>query len=122
MSVLQYYMPLLNGTKKRPPKYRLEYLTFAPALLHPTSSPNANTTTTDGDVAKKAWHPIPLRHLPRSLRNSTVTKSGKYAPYRMEDLTIGSWLKLARKLGKGKNEKLRKKFRKYMYMGADKEL
>ncbi|CAL1700593.1 unnamed protein product [Somion occarium] len=109
----QYYMPDLNATtnkRKRPPKYKLEYLTFHPSLLHPPS-----------EGARSGFHyPLPLRNLPRSLRNSTVTKS-KYAPYGMHDLTIPSWLKLARRLGKAKHKKLRARFRRYMYMGADEE-
>lgn len=119
----QFYMPDLNGTKKHPPKYKLEYMTFKPANLHPALPlPGSNLTEDIDEVAKKFWYPIPLQHLPRSLRNGTTVrekKKSKFAPYKMEDLTIPEWLKLARKLGKAKNEKLRRKFREYMYMGGD---
>jgi endopolyphosphatase len=40
----------------------------------------------------------------------------------MKDLTIGSWLTLARKLGDGQKEKLRKRFRNYMTVGEDAEV
>lgn len=102
----QYYMPDLNGTAEQPPKWRLEYLTFAPAALHPP---------------KGTAPPIPLKQLPRSLRNATRTRS-RYAPYRMADLTLPSWTNLARQLAQTKNAKLRKRFRRFMYMGADEEL
>jgi endopolyphosphatase len=35
----------------------------------------------------------------------------------MRDLTIPSWLQLARALGDAGNQGLRKKFRKFMFMG-----
>ena len=111
----QYYMPNLTGTARRPPKWKLEYLTFAPQALHP---PAAATTAQRETFA----YPIPLKRLPRTLRDANVTAS-KYAPYGMEDLTIPSWAGLARRLAKaGKNSKLRRRFRQYMYQGANAEL
>lgn len=107
----QYYIPSLEtANKTHHPRFKLEYLTFAPELLHP---PSAIT-----DSARGFQYPIPLQHLPRSLRNSSVTSS-KYAPYRMPDLTIPSWVKLAHKLGDKEHTKLRKRFRKYIYMGGE---
>jgi len=124
----QYYMPDLNGSRKHPPKYKLEYVTFKPANLHPPRTTSLNGSedvlAEDESAKEKFWYPIPLRHLPRSLRNGTAVgekKKSKFAPYKMEDLTIPEWLKLARKLGRAKKEKLRRKFRQYMYMGADAE-
>ncbi|TCD66989.1 Endopolyphosphatase [Steccherinum ochraceum] len=122
----QYYLPNLTGTAKHPPKYKLEYLTYVPSALHPgrgrVAGSEAETETEAGAEAAvaKEWRPIPLRHLPKSLRNSTVVKS-KYAPYGMEDLTIPSWLALARRLSRPKHEKLRRRFKKYMYMGSARE-
>lgn len=110
----QYYLPNMSGTEKHPPKWKLEYLTFAPARLHPPAGAGA------GESLVKFDYPVPLKHLPRSLRNATVTKS-KYAPYKMADLTVPSWATLARRLAKTKNEKLRRRFKKYMYMGAGEE-
>lgn len=40
----------------------------------------------------------------------------RLTPYGMEDLTIGSWVNLGRKLGKKK--KLWKRFEEYMYLGG----
>lgn len=108
----QYYLPNMSGTAKHPPKWKLEYLTFEPARLHPPAGAVA--------VASKFEYPIPLKHLPRSLRNATRTTS-RFAPYRMPDLTVASWTGLARRLAKAKNEKLRKRFKRYMYMGAGRE-
>ncbi|KIM90809.1 hypothetical protein PILCRDRAFT_811290 [Piloderma croceum F 1598] len=103
----QYYIPDLGSANKtHPPKFKLEYLTFDPTALHPQNN-------------ETSYHyPVPLRNLPRSLRNTTIVKS-KYAPYRMNDLTIPSWVNLARKLAKPKKKKLRKRFKKYMFMGGE---
>jgi len=106
----QYYMPGLKGANEtHEPKYKLEYMTFVPSLLHPPRTADG----TDG-----FQYPIPLKRLPGSLRDSGVTDS-KYAPYSMADLTIPSWVGLAQKLGDESNVKLRKRFRKYMYMGGE---
>ncbi|GLB33819.1 putative calcineurin-like phosphoesterase [Lyophyllum shimeji] len=106
----QYYMPHLgDASRKHPPRFTLEYLTFAPELLHPPPTFGAE---------HRFQYPVPLRHLPRSLRDPNVTES-KYAPYEMRDLTIPSWVGLAQKLGDPAQKKLRRKFRKYMYMGGE---
>lgn len=89
------------------PKWKLEYTTLSRAALHPEAGPP----------------PIPLKELPKSLRATDVddeaeVKDGeKYTPYGLEDLTIGSWLGLARRLGdeSGGEGRLRKRFRQYMY-------
>jgi endopolyphosphatase len=113
-------MPNLTGTEKHPPKWKLEYLTFAPQALHPPVV--ANETEETWKAKEKFAYPIPLRHLPRKLRKGAMTKS-KYMPYSMDDLTIPSWTSLARRLAKaGKNSTLRRRFRRYMYQGADAEL
>ncbi|OCH94072.1 endopolyphosphatase [Obba rivulosa] len=105
----QYYMPNLGDSdRKHPPKYKLEYLTYPVESLHPPREATAEA---------KFHYPIPLKQLPRSLRNATISSS-KYAPYEVEDLTIPSWLELARRLGDPAEAKLRKRFKKYMYMGA----
>ncbi|KZT24494.1 Endopolyphosphatase [Neolentinus lepideus HHB14362 ss-1] len=100
----------LNASgKTRKPKYKLEYTTFAVDALHPPADPAAAT---------KFKYAIPLRHLPRSLRNRTITES-KFAPYQMRDLTIPSWVELAQRLARPKKEaELRKRFKKYMYQGG----
>ncbi|RDB22520.1 Endopolyphosphatase [Hypsizygus marmoreus] len=107
----QYYLPnLKDANKTHEPRFKLEYLTFPPQLLHPPA--------VRADGRHDFRYPIPLRHLPRSLRNASTTES-KYAPYGMADLTIGSWMKLAQELGDANSKKLRKRFRKYMYMGGE---
>ena len=121
---MQYFMPNLTGSEKHPPKWKLEYLTFALPALHPPPTAVASNDS-DADAQKKKdgfMYPIPLKHLPRKLRDANVTKS-KFAPYAMEDLTIPSWTGLARRLARaGKSSTLRKRFRRYMYMGANGEL
>jgi len=103
---IKYYIPdLASANETHLPKFQLEYLTFDPTALHPQHN-------------ETSFHyPVPLRNLPRSLRNSTIVKS-KYAPYRMNDLTIPSWVKLACKVAKPTQKKLRKRFKKYMFMGG----
>lgn len=105
----QYYLPDLESAgKSHPPKFKLEYLTYAVDRLHPP--PGANEST--------FLYPVPLRQLPRRLRNESVASS-KYAPYGMADLTIPSWIELARAMAKRKNTKLRRRFKKYMFMGGE---
>ncbi|KAI9000980.1 hypothetical protein BD414DRAFT_473259 [Trametes punicea] len=111
------------------PKFKLEYVTFPARALHPppdmdeagdATAINGTTTSVAGGIeaeSRKFWYPIPRRHLPRTLRNSTITKSRKFAPYELEDLTIPSWTALAQRLGQAKSKRLRQKFRQYMYMG-----
>ncbi|CDO75616.1 hypothetical protein BN946_scf184858.g56 [Trametes cinnabarina] len=122
-----------RADESRPPKFKLEYLTFPVHALHPpapetdeaeveagTGYATNSTGSTSIDAAKprKFWYPIPKRHLPRTLRNSTIVKSRKFAPYGLEDLTIPSWTGLAQRLGRSKSKRLRQKFREFMYMGA----
>ncbi|KAJ2931588.1 hypothetical protein H1R20_g5383, partial [Candolleomyces eurysporus] len=104
----QYNMPNLDDANKtNPPRYELEYVTFPLERLRP-----------DEDSGAEAFeYPIPPQFLPEELLDASVTRS-KYAPYRMEDLTIPSWVRLARRVADDKRVKLRKKFKKYMFAGA----
>ena len=61
-------------------------------------------------------YPVPLKRLPKVLRNNN-TAATKYTPYGMKDLTISSWVQLAKDLCDPENKKLRKRFKKYMFMG-----
>ncbi|KAI0750846.1 Metallo-dependent phosphatase-like protein [Daedaleopsis nitida] len=109
----QYYLPGLDeADEEHRPKFKLEYLTFPVRALHPPAA----AADADG-VGRKFAYPIPKRHLPRTLRNSTVSKSKKYAPYSLADLTIGSWTGLGRRMGRSKGKKLRQRFKEMMYMG-----
>ncbi|KZV72170.1 hypothetical protein PENSPDRAFT_576601 [Peniophora sp. CONT] len=102
----QYYLPpgsLSNATEK--PKFKLEYMTYELDALHPA----------DGSAG-----PIPKKELPKSLRKRTKKNaSSKFAPYGLPDLTVGSWLALADKLGGSGAKKVKKRFRKYMFMGGE---
>lgn len=109
--LVQYYLPTLGeANRTHQPHFELEYLTFPPTQLHPDEGL--------ADSGHEFRYPIPLQHLPRSLRNSSVTES-KYAPYGLPDLTISSWVTLAQQLGDERYTKLRKRFREYMYMGGE---
>lgn len=97
-------MPKLNKyDETQEPKFELEYLTYSLSSLHPGL----------GEP------PVPLKNLPRSLRKPGVITKSKFAPYGQRDLTIPSWLDLAGKLGKPREKKLRKQFKRYMYMGGE---
>jgi endopolyphosphatase len=93
-------------SKTRKPKFKLEYLTYRLEALYPM----------DLKETSKFQYPIPLKQLPKSLREGKVTSS-KFAPYQMDDLTIPSWVGLARRLGDSSSKKLRRRFKQYMYMG-----
>lgn len=104
----QYWMPKVEEYDATDtPEYELEYLTFSLSRLH------AGGRTSDAQPL------IPLENLPEELRDGGVDKS-KYAPYGMDDLTIPSWVELARRIGKD-GGKVRKRFRKYMYVGGKAE-
>ncbi|KAI0660952.1 hypothetical protein C8Q70DRAFT_912248 [Cubamyces menziesii] len=124
-----------EADESHPPKFKLEYLTFPVTSLHPPpKADGADGNATEGEDnngavdaavsveahsgANKFWYPIPRRHLPRTLRNTTLTRSKKFAPYGLEDLTIPSWTALAQRLGRSKAKRLRQKFKQYMYMGG----
>ncbi|KAF8341399.1 Metallo-dependent phosphatase-like protein [Cantharellus anzutake] len=101
----QFYIPDLDEYKKEQrPQFSLEYMTYDLAVLDASSE-----------------YPVPHRLLPEPLRNSSSLrleweKTKNYVPYELADLTIESWLQLARRLGTGKHPKLWKRFKTYMYM------
>lgn len=100
----QYWMPGLgNGTVEEEPEWELEYITHKVSALHPGK----------GEEIGSFVYPIPPRLLPRALQEGG--KGGKrLAPYEMDDLTIGSWMGLARRLGREKEKW--KQFKEFMYL------
>lgn len=103
----QYYLPdVEQASETYTPKWELEYMTYGLSVFEKNGSDETQSV-------------IPKENTPKALRNG---KGGKYAPYSMEDLTIPSWIELAQRLGDGKNRDLRKKFRKYMFMGHGEEV
>ncbi|KAI0320832.1 hypothetical protein OF83DRAFT_1162184 [Amylostereum chailletii] len=101
----QFYLPAGRLANKTRPKFKLEYLTYALERLHPEQE------------GQEFDYPVPLKELPKGLREPGRLRS-KYAPYGLQDLTVGSWMGLAGRLGEEKKGgKLRKRFREYMYMG-----
>ncbi|KAF8913908.1 hypothetical protein CPB84DRAFT_1811392 [Gymnopilus junonius] len=99
-----YYIPKLKrANKTHTPVFELEYLTYPIDSLHPN------------DVGREFQYPVPLGLLPETLREGGAEKS-KYAPYRMGDLTIGSWIRLARQIADSRGRKVQRRFRKYMYL------
>lgn len=56
---------------------------------------------------------MPVKQLPKRLRQPT-NETNKFTPYSMDDLTIGSWMELGRRLGAGDDKKLRRKFKSFM--------
>lgn len=85
----------LDISKKSKPRYTLEYMTYDPAVLNETMG-----------------YPVPHHLLPSQLLNSSTeldnspkSRSSKtLAPYGLPDLTIPSYLRLARRLGKASGE------------------
>jgi endopolyphosphatase len=85
--VKQYYLPdIANANETYTPKWELEYMTYGLSALE------KNGTDESLEV-------IPWKNLPKSLRRGG---GAKYAPYSLEDLTIPSWIKLAKELGDGR--------------------
>ena len=124
---LQYWMPGLgDANERKEPKFKLEYLTYTLPSLQLGAEEDDKEEDGVGkiDAEKKKgkkgrWYPIPLKELPKSLLKGKKRK--KYLPYEMEDLTIGSWMRMAVRLGKEEDRKLIKRFKKYMYMGGEEE-
>ena len=103
----QYYIPdLEEADETNPPQFELEYLTYRLNALHPDP---------ERDAGEKFTYPVPPKLLPKSLRKPGVTKS-KYTAYKMEDLTIASWIRFGRRLID--EPKLQRRFRKYMFAGG----
>ncbi|KIK68138.1 hypothetical protein GYMLUDRAFT_81588 [Collybiopsis luxurians FD-317 M1] len=101
----QYFIPSLSDADKTDhPRFKLEYTTLPFSALFPR----------EGQNETEFRYPIPLKNLPKSLRNGEI--KNKYFAFNMEDLTVGSWMELARRLGDRKETRLRKKFGKYMSM------
>jgi endopolyphosphatase len=125
----QYYIPnLKKGTKKRKPKYKMEYATYEASALHPVNGTGQGKALEEGSMVgghgvsgsktggkMEFQYPIPVQNLPKSLREGRV-ESSKYLRYGMKDLTIGSWVELGRRLGTKGEKGLRRAFRKYMYL------
>lgn len=104
---MQYYLPSIkDADKSHPPHFELEYVTYSVANMHPRKG-----------LEVDFQYPIPLKQLPAPLRNASTSRT-KYAPYEMDDLTIGSWIRLAHQLGDSSHLKVRKRFRKYMFGGG----
>ncbi|KAF9518808.1 hypothetical protein BS47DRAFT_1370951 [Hydnum rufescens UP504] len=106
LGYVQFSMPGLDdATADMAPQYTLEYVTYDLGVLD---------NATD--------YPVPHRLLPKELfdpDNTTEVNeslSRKYAPYGLPDLTIGSWMRLAKRLGNGKHKKMWKRFKAFMYM------
>jgi len=110
---------LKKASKSHVPIFELEYATFHPTALLPAAE-NSTDSTGDQESEVLFQYPIPRQNLPKALARGRVEKS-KYLPYKMPDLTVGSWLRVAKKLGNPKKEKLRKKFERYMYLGSPDE-
>ncbi|KAJ7771376.1 endopolyphosphatase [Mycena maculata] len=88
----QYYIPHLEeGNKSHPPSFKLEYVTYGKGALE----------------GKDDVYPVPLKNLPSRIKK-------RQTPYKLEDLTVGSWVALARKMGN--STKLGSFFKTYMYM------
>ena len=84
-------------------------MTYKASALRPP--PNAS----EAEIARFVY-PIPPELLPGELGDALGSSKPRLAPYGMADLTIGSWVKLARKLARKK--KLWKRFKEYMYLGG----
>lgn len=87
----QFYLPNVDSKASSPPAWVVEYATFKPRHLIPNTTDSLQPP------------PVPLHLLPDyhpGLEDSVewVQSLKKVTPWKMRDLTIGSYIKLARKL------------------------
>ncbi|KAG9104471.1 Endopolyphosphatase [Ceratobasidium sp. 370] len=97
----QFFIPPSNWAKSnesRAPGYELEYITYSLDALR-------------GNVSL-----IPRHLLPPELQEGAIesTTESRYAPFGLDDLTIPSWIKFARKMGRKK--KLWRRFEEAMFL------
>ena len=113
----QFWLPGLGSANKtQRPKFKLHYLTYALPSLLPSGTDGG---IEGGDADGEFQYPVPLKELPRKLREGAA--KSKYAPYGMRDLTVGSWVQLARRVGDGAKARVRDRFVEYMYQGGEAE-
>lgn len=106
----QFYLPDVDTHSTTPPDWVVEYATFKPRHLFP----NMSESTQPPPVP---FHLLPdytpgLEEATAEERETYMKKLKKVTPWKMKDLTIGSYIKLARKLVIEK--KLWNKFTEYM--------
>ncbi|KAJ7283642.1 endopolyphosphatase [Mycena rebaudengoi] len=88
----QYYIPHLEeANKTHPPSFKLEYVTYEMSALNGS-----------GGV-----FPVPPKNLPHHMKK-------RQRAYGLADLTVGSWVALARRIAA--NKKASSVFGRYMYM------
>ncbi|EIW71731.1 hypothetical protein TREMEDRAFT_27201, partial [Tremella mesenterica DSM 1558] len=95
----QFYLPDMDQNKNHQPEWKIEYTTHRVEHLIPS-----NTSMN----LQLQPPPIPLHLLPESFEKALK----KITPWKMKDLTIGSYVKLARKLIADK--KMWKQFQNFM--------
>lgn len=110
----QFYLPTIDKQSSHPPQWEVEYTTFKAKSLIPPSSNHSN------DTALTQPLPVPLHLLPgydpaiftppadgegKKAKRKIKEKKKKFekqlekiTPFRMNDLTIGNYIKLARML------------------------
>lgn len=103
----------------------MEYLTYPPSLLLPPTNSSSSSPSSPFDP------PVPLHLLPPALLSLPTTSQEDsdrdrleeqrafFAPYHMADLTIPSWIDLARKLAEEK--RLWKRFLEAFFVGTGAE-
>ena len=95
LGYVQFYLPDVDSRSATPPEWKVEYSTFKPAKLIPNETDPVQPP------------PVPLHLLPNyvaglegdeAARASYVQSLKRISPWKMKDLTINSYIKLARKL------------------------
>ena len=106
----QFFLPEVDSDKEEAPQWKVEYSTFHPSALVP--DPSFRTTQSlpipmhllPGyepsmmSVLLRGKNPDWLSHEEIDQRDSFILGLEKIAPWKLKDLTIKSWIKLARKL------------------------
>jgi endopolyphosphatase len=109
----QFYLPDVNSHKETPPEWKIEYSTFKPEKIV------WNETAEGGQPG-----PVPMKFIHRwgeeEQGNVGLKERVKrISPWGMQDLTIGSWVKLARQLVVKK--KMWNQFEEFMWVLLESE-
>ena len=114
----QFYLPDVDAAEKNPPSWKVEYSTFKPSSLLP-----------DETEQRVQPPPIPYHLLPgwnaslsasnafyEDVRITMKNELKNITPWKLKDLTIKSYVKLARRLVIEKS--MWKKFQEIMYVSS----
>jgi len=118
----QFVIDNLDFNESTIPRYTLEYMTYSLAVLDEASNYPIPYHLLPVVLLNRSSSssPLPPHQTPTSTAGVKLRSAKDLTPYKIADLTIPSYLKLARRLGKGatakKKGKIWKRYTRYMYL------